>query len=370
MSSKQLNNLLLSWDKNEESESQENVEEILEVLHPDTQQLWRLDVEGYKGFHFPQWISSSPLKHLMLKDCENCLQLSPIAKLPSLKTLRILNMIHVEYLYEESYDGEVVFRALEDLSLCRLPKLKRLSREDGENMFPCLSILEIDGCDRFLGEEVFLHRLHSLTLINCGKINVSAGFNCLEKLWISECRVESLQALQDMTSLKELRLRNLPKLETLPDCFGNLPLLHTLSIFFCSKLTCLPMSLSFSGLHQLTIFGCHSELEKRYEKETGEDWPNIAHIPHISVGSNLYDHISDWGILSILFLPSYIYIFTKFLDFMHWKLLNKYLDFSCISFPLYVLENSHILSFFCRLVSPNIKEQFICCNLQVLIKTQ
>ncbi|KAG4387712.1 hypothetical protein AAZX31_09G020600 [Glycine max] len=293
MSSKQLNNLLLSWDKNEESESQENVEEILEVLHPDTQQLWRLDVEGYKGFHFPQWISSSPLKHLMLKDCENCLQLSPIAKLPSLKTLRILNMIHVEYLYEESYDGEVVFRALEDLSLCRLPKLKRLSREDGENMFPCLSILEIDGCDRFLGEEVFLHRLHSLTLINCGKINVSAGFNCLEKLWISECRVESLQALQDMTSLKELRLRNLPKLETLPDCFGNLPLLHTLSIFFCSKLTCLPMSLSFSGLHQLTIFGCHSELEKRYEKETGEDWPNIAHIPHISVGSNLYDHISD-----------------------------------------------------------------------------
>ncbi|KHN14363.1 Putative disease resistance protein RGA3 [Glycine soja] len=146
----------------------------------------------------------------------NMSRLPLLGKLPSLKTIRIQNMIHVEYFYQESYDGEVVFRALEDLSLRQLPNLKMLSRQYGENMFPRFSILEIDGCPKFLGEEVLLHRLHSLS------------------------------ALQYMTSLKEIRLRNLHELESLPDCFGNLSLLHTLSIFHCSKLTCLPMSLSLS----------------------------------------------------------------------------------------------------------------------------
>ena len=106
--------------------------------------------------------------------------------------------------------------------------------------------------------------------------------------------MEDLQALQDMTSLQELRLTGLPKLESLPDCFGDIPLLHTFSIFYCSKLTYLPMSLRLTtSLQQLTIFGCHPELEKRCDKETGEDWPNIVHISHISLGIKHYDHNSD-----------------------------------------------------------------------------
>ncbi|KRH25740.1 hypothetical protein GLYMA_12G124700v4 [Glycine max] len=284
MSSKQLNKLRLSWDRNEDSELQENVEEILEVLQPDIQHLWRLDVEEFKGAHFPQWMSTPSLKYLTLLNllnCENCLQLPLLGKLPSLKILGTINNNYVEYLYEESCDGEIVFRALEDLTIRHHPNFKRLSREYGENMFPCLSNLEITECAQFLGEEVLLKGLDSLTVFSCDKFNVSPGFQRLWKLWISNCReVEDLQALQDMTSLKVLRLRDLPKLESLPDCFGNLPLLCEL-IFYCSKLTCLPMSLRLT------------KLEKRCEKETGVDWPNIAHIPHISVGSKHYDHISD-----------------------------------------------------------------------------
>ena len=37
MSSKQLNKLWFSWETNEDSKLQENVEEILEVLQTDTQ---------------------------------------------------------------------------------------------------------------------------------------------------------------------------------------------------------------------------------------------------------------------------------------------------------------------------------------------
>ncbi|TKY45757.1 Disease resistance protein RGA2 [Spatholobus suberectus] len=221
MLSKQLNELCLSWDRNDEEwELQENVEEIVEVLQPDTQQLESLSVEGYKGAHFPQWMSSSP--------------------------------------------------SLKRLSLKNLPNLIRLSREDGENMFPRLSKLTIDECPTKL-------------------LNVSAGFQCLtrlEALFIFRCReVEGLhEALQHMTALKKLTLKSLPKLESLPDCFGNLPLLRELRIYSCDKLRCLPTSLSLtSSLILLDIHGCSRELEKRCEKETGEDWPKIAHIPDTTV---------------------------------------------------------------------------------------
>ncbi|RDX99553.1 putative disease resistance protein RGA4, partial [Mucuna pruriens] len=92
MLSKQLNQLWLSWNINEESELQE---EILEAIQPNnTQQLQSLTVTGYKGSHFPQWMSSSPsLKCLKLKNCKNCLQLPALGKLPSLKDLRMSGMI-------------------------------------------------------------------------------------------------------------------------------------------------------------------------------------------------------------------------------------------------------------------------------------
>jgi len=46
--------LWLSWNRDDEEwELQKNVEEILEVLQPDTQQLESLDVVGYEGSHFP-----------------------------------------------------------------------------------------------------------------------------------------------------------------------------------------------------------------------------------------------------------------------------------------------------------------------------
>ncbi|TKY46485.1 putative disease resistance protein RGA4 [Spatholobus suberectus] len=104
----------------------------------------------------------------------------------------------------------------------------------------------------------------------------------LEELSIARWgEVEGLhEALQHMTALKKLRLSDLPNLESSPDCFGNLPLLRKFTISECSKLRSLPTSLSLSSLQHLIIWDCHPELEKRCEKETGEDWPKIAHIPY------------------------------------------------------------------------------------------
>nr|KYP65543.1 Putative disease resistance protein RGA3 [Cajanus cajan] len=381
MSNKQLNFLSFEWNRNKESELQNNVEQILEMLQPDTQQLQNLIVLNYEGVHFPQWMSSPSLKYLnslLLDGCRSCLHLPVLGKLPSLRDLTVRDMTQVEYLYEEFYDDGVVFLALESLFLYSLPNLIRLSREDGENMFPRLSKLEIIICPKLLGlpslpsinvvqikgkccqdlqssiqklsnlkllvfegndevtcfpdgmlqnlaslemlqinyhpklevlpAEIFnhnaiksldlrdcdnlhvllqgLHSLETLRIFTIRKFSVSAGLQhltCLQYLSIDTCDVEGLHyALQHMTSLKELSLRNIPNLESLPDCFGNLPLLQRLDIGKCSKLRCLPTSLSLSNLEHLLIYDCPM-LQKRCEKDTGEDWSKIAHIPHVDV---------------------------------------------------------------------------------------
>ncbi|KAG4914825.1 hypothetical protein JHK87_052382 [Glycine soja] len=99
------------------------------------------------------------------------------------------------------------------------------------------------------------------------------------------------EALQHMTYLHSLRLCDLPNLESLPDCFGKLCLLHHLSIDYSSKLRYLPKSLSLSNLKHLHIASCPL-LEKRYWKHKGEDWQKIGHIPKIDVirrGDVYYD---------------------------------------------------------------------------------
>lgn len=122
------------------------------MLQLDAQQLQRLSIVGYNGVHFPQWMSSSPsLKYLELEDRKVCSQLPELGKLLFLKTMHVYNMIHVKHLFEESYDGGVVFMAIENLSLEKLPNLTRLSRDDGENMFPHLSKLEITECPKLSG---------------------------------------------------------------------------------------------------------------------------------------------------------------------------------------------------------------------------
>ncbi|KAK7307199.1 hypothetical protein VNO77_40035 [Canavalia gladiata] len=387
MWSKNLNKLLLSWDKNEECQVQENVEQILEVLQPQLQQLETLEVREYKGSRFPQWMSSPSLKylyHLELWGCTNILQLTEFGKLPSLKHLVIDGMIHIKYLYEESYDGGV-FMALELLKIKALPNLIRLSREEGENMFLRLSKFEIDECPKLSGfpslpsldelhisgesnqdllisihkltsleslcfkdnEELIcfpngmlqnltslkklhfdglskievlpieiinlsaiqelhvsccnslrslsnelLQGLHSLKILHvkkCHKFNLSTGFQYLTSL--EDLRIESSSevevlhdALQHMTALQSLKLVDLPNIKSLPDWLGNLSLLQRLHISVCPNLRCLPTSIQrLTGLKKLRVYHC-PELEKRCQKEIGEDWQKIAHVSLVDIG--------------------------------------------------------------------------------------
>ncbi|ESW29496.1 hypothetical protein PHAVU_002G075000 [Phaseolus vulgaris] len=284
MSSKQLNRLTLRWEGFREREVEGNDEKVLEVLEPCRKTLESLRVEGYQGARFPEWMSSPSfrnLKNVVLWNCINCVELPVLGKLPWLKRVEIIEAKYVKYVQEEWYDDDVAFVALEYLSLRSLPNLIRLSNKDGEKQFPCLSTLEIEDCPKFSLQG--LQFLKKLEMTMCPKLKVWAGLQCLtslEDLTIERCDV--VEGLEHMSALKNLTLRNLP-IESLEECFGDLPLLHGLFIVHCNKLMSLPTSLSLSRLKGMVIIGGNAEFQKRCEKESGEDWPIIAHIPYLRV---------------------------------------------------------------------------------------
>ncbi|KAL7159861.1 hypothetical protein ABFS83_01G055400 [Erythranthe nasuta] len=90
------------------------------------------------------------------------------------------------------------------------------------------------------------------------------------------------KALQHISSsLHRLSLYDLPQLSSLPDWLGDLTFVEGLYISLCPNVTSLPASIrGMTNLQYLSIYNC-PELERRCERETGEDWHKIAHIPHL-----------------------------------------------------------------------------------------
>ncbi|KAI5437156.1 hypothetical protein KIW84_023325, partial [Lathyrus oleraceus] len=291
---------------------------ILEVLQPQTQQLQSLRVRGYTGAYFPQWMSSSSLTiltHLQLVSCESCLHLSDLGKLPSLTNLIVSNLSHVKYLYEEdSCNGGVAggFTKLEKLELEQLPNLVRLSREDRDNMFPCLSNFEITECPILLE----LPCLPSLSgLLIEGK--------CSQHLLSSIHRLGSLEflcfnshtelsffptgMLRDLTSLKNLYIHGLSKLEQLPTDINNTNVIQAIHISGCENLKSLADEV-LHGLHSLktlSITSCQKfNLSENFQYLTCLEDLTVQGCPEIEGLHEALQHMCALESLSLANLPN------------------------------------------------------------------
>ncbi|GMP54413.1 hypothetical protein CsSME_00019602 [Camellia sinensis var. sinensis] len=391
--------LKLSWGYNSESESQANVEQLLESLepHPNVEELF---IDDYRGAHFPLWMRDSILKNIVsieLRSCRNCLLLPAFGQLPSLQQLYISKMDYLEYI-DNYFPGESPVRgfpALEVLRISKLPNLVGLSREEGRELLPCLHQIDIRNCPKLtlpclssptllnvssssnvvpssisnlknlttlsvhvrdmvsFPEEMLqnLTVLESLSIWGCHEIESLPdhglrSLKSLKRLTIDHCYKLSYlsESLGHLTALEELNVSGCPKLVTLPDSIKHLvslrhlhicghprsmysndlvicaelktlpealkhvPALQSLSISGYPELTSLPkwlgnltslQSLSISGspkipslphgfqrltnLQTLTIYRCCPELVRRCQKEKGEDWYKIAHIPKINL---------------------------------------------------------------------------------------
>ena len=132
--------------------------------------------------------------------------------------------------------------------------------------------------------------LESLYIICCKELNLGSDVDGMEWRHLNRLtflgfyylpKLNSLPVgLQHVTTLETLQISNCENLKTLPRWIGNLISLKEFTIYDCPNLKSLPDEMrDLSSLQTLRIWNC-PELQRQCEKETGQDWDKIAHIPY------------------------------------------------------------------------------------------
>ncbi|KAJ3684311.1 hypothetical protein LUZ61_013475 [Rhynchospora tenuis] len=375
LNKKNLNGLKLRW--NPHALLNDCIEcslPLLEALQPPSS-IESLDLEGYPGEQYPNWMMLldetrmtlfPTLTSLTLTEIKSSSNLPSLVGLPHLKYLKLKGMLNLT-----TISGH--FPSLDELHLCEMPNLEEVTtmKLDTENVykpaFPRLYNLVISGCPKvriqprlpssvvelelekineeqlgveFLNGEsssseicsqplgireltisrmetelVLLKHLSSLTRLqfwNCERNCLPESMRYLSSLrelliynckglhalpeWLGELKsLEELriwltpliiclpQSMKHMSSLRQLTFGVCKCLRVLPEWFGELKSLKSLT-FYKTPLICLPKSMKqLTALKYLWIGNCLPELKRRCEREKGEDWHLISHIPHVSI---------------------------------------------------------------------------------------
>ncbi|XP_075646226.1 putative disease resistance protein RGA1 [Castanea sativa] len=213
---------------------------------------------------------------------------SPFSKL---KSLSLSSIKDTEALPDDWMSN---LSSLKQLDIRGGPKLKSLSLA-----VPHLTSLEslvIRDCELFdsisdMGDDgtewQHLKCLRSLRYRSVPNLkSIPSGLQhvtALRKLEISDC--PNLTIFPELTSVVYLEISFSPYLTSIPDGISNLTSLEELHISYCQNLISLPDELvSLKSLQKLSIAYC-PDLAKRCEKEIGEDWFKIAHVPVLKISN-------------------------------------------------------------------------------------
>ncbi|KAJ4971613.1 hypothetical protein NE237_004712 [Protea cynaroides] len=249
--------LKLLWNYGSDDEKVQ--EDVLDRLKPHIN-LEELRIKGYGGTRFPRWMehpfSLSNLEIVSLVRCLKCKSLPDLRQLPSLKHLKIKGSCVTKMVGSELYeDGSSSsssvnikqFRSLETLHIERLKEWEEWPEMDEVEggQFPCLRELIIKECPKL---KMFSHCFPSLVL-----------------LYIKRCG--NLRELpQLLPSLLRLSIRFCPELFLLP----SLPSIERLNLEECDQITTLsdsdhhPSSSSASTTCVHNSFPCLRQLYIRW----------------------------------------------------------------------------------------------------------
>uniref|UniRef100_A0A7N2RD33 Disease resistance protein RGA3 n=1 Tax=Quercus lobata TaxID=97700 RepID=A0A7N2RD33_QUELO len=310
-------------------------ENSMDSLQPHDS-LKSLEVEGYMGVRVSSWLSFlTNLVDLMIFNCKKCQYLPPLYQLSSLRELHIELMDSLEYITDGDMNDEIsaslaspstFFPSLEELNLTNCPNLKGWWRSvDKGNeaisssstnhyhqyipSFPRLSCFRFQSCPKMTCMPLFPNLEKGLFLIKSSlkaleetiemnnrggrassfpSSSSSSSFSPpLSKLKVLQLGLE-LESLpeewfKNLISLESLGIGGCPNLTSLPEGMSHLTSLQDLDIRYCTNLTSLPEGMShLTSLKRLLINNC-PQLMQRCEKENGEDWDKISHIPNLII---------------------------------------------------------------------------------------
>ncbi|KAL4600997.1 hypothetical protein ACB092_11G240000 [Castanea dentata] len=333
----------------DESNIRYDEESLVALLpHGPPSNLQQLCLDRYGGVKFPSVISSlSNLVNLSLDVCNKCQHLPPLDQFHSLKTLFLEQMNDLEYISERENNGEFsgssFLPSLEQLRIEYCPNLKgwwqRDSVEDFHNhslpSFPHLSYLHIWECPKPICLPLFpylekqelgkcslkpleqtlrMEVINTATLENLTSIAATSTFSSstlAASSFIPFSKLNSMSIWDMEETLPNELMCNLISLQDLMinNCCGPLPLsqhlttLKNLTVNGSKEvdLTNDGDEMEWHGLQSLRNLGFYNLpnlatqlklgilggpiLLKRCEREVGEDWGKIAHIPSISLGN-------------------------------------------------------------------------------------
>ncbi|KAH0778006.1 hypothetical protein KY290_009417 [Solanum tuberosum] len=239
--------LSLEWSRSI-ADNSKNEKDILDGLQPNTN-INELQIGGYRGTKFPNWLADQSflkLVQLSLSNCKDCDSLPALGQLPSLKFLAIRRMRRIIEVTEEFYgslSSKKPFNSLEKLEFAEMPEWKRW-HVLGNGEFPALKILSVEDCPKLI--EKFPENLSSLT-----------------GLRISKCPELSLETPIQLSTLKIFEVISSPKVGVLFDDTEMFTsqlqeMKHIVELFFtdCNSLTSLPISILPSTLKRIHIYQC------------------------------------------------------------------------------------------------------------------
>ncbi|KAK4591976.1 hypothetical protein RGQ29_016446 [Quercus rubra] len=251
---------------------------------------WQRQRDSVEEFHNHSLPSFPHLSNLQIQICPELislplfpyleeLELSKCSLKPLEQTLRmeVINTATPKNLTSIAATSTSSSSTLAASSFIPLSKLKSMSIWDMEETLPkelmcnliSLQDLKIYYCCGPLPLSRHLTALQNLTVMGSEEVDLTNDGDEME--W------------HGLQSLRNLEFKFLPNLATLPVGIQYLTSLQTLKIQSCTRLLAIPEWIGkITSLQTLQIEYC-TILSKRCEREAGEDWSKIAHIPHLKI---------------------------------------------------------------------------------------
>ncbi|XP_022717254.1 putative disease resistance RPP13-like protein 1 isoform X2 [Durio zibethinus] len=294
----EVDKLELKWsgDFGNKIRNKEVEEEVLNFLCPHRKKLEELSIVHYGGAKFSVWIADSSFVNMLslkLINCQNCISLPSIGKLPRLKNLYIGGMDEVKEIGVEFFGENQpnAFASLEDLCFEDMLNWKdwdSCESDDQVSKFPKLRLLSILECPELLGRlPNCLHSLQELVIRGCQQLVVSISrLPLLCELEIHGCKELMYSNCVDVTSLKRVSLLGISKFGIPPErIVSTLTKLESFRTGGCKELASLSQNgLGFLGhlssLRDIEISDC-PQLVSSETEEVNEEKLQLGKISSI-----------------------------------------------------------------------------------------